>query len=130
MAVVFILLGVMAILEPAVGGLAATILVGWVLIFGGVTHLVAAFWGGGARAGGASRWLGPVSWGVARLGPGRRDETPYNVAVGNEKTKKARDGTGRPAWAAGRNVHFRSASSTPESNGLPGLRTLAETTAP
>jgi uncharacterized membrane protein HdeD (DUF308 family) len=48
MAVVFILLGMMAIIEPGVAGLAVTILVGWLLIFGGGAHLVAAFSGGGA----------------------------------------------------------------------------------
>ena len=49
MAVVFIILGVMAIVEPAVAGLAVAILVGWLLIFGGVAHIVSAFGGGGAR---------------------------------------------------------------------------------
>ena len=48
MGVVFILLGMLAIIEPGVAGLAVTILVGWLLIFGGVAHLVAAFSGGGA----------------------------------------------------------------------------------
>ena len=48
MGVVFILLGILAIIEPGVAGLAVTILVGWLLIFGGVAHLVAAFSGGGA----------------------------------------------------------------------------------
>ena len=48
MAVVFILLGMMAIIEPGVAGLAVTILVGWLLIFGGGAHLVTAFSGGGA----------------------------------------------------------------------------------
>jgi uncharacterized membrane protein HdeD (DUF308 family) len=47
MAVVFIILGVLAIVEPGVAGLAVTILVGWLLIFGGVAHLIAAFSGGG-----------------------------------------------------------------------------------
>jgi uncharacterized membrane protein HdeD (DUF308 family) len=46
--VVFVVLGVLAILEPAVAGLAVAILVGWLLIFGGVAHGVAAFGGGGA----------------------------------------------------------------------------------
>jgi uncharacterized membrane protein HdeD (DUF308 family) len=46
MAVVFILLGMMSIIEPGVVGLAVTILVGWLLIFGGGAHLVAAFSGG------------------------------------------------------------------------------------
>ncbi len=48
MAVVFILLGMMAIIEPGVAGLAVTLLVGWLLIFGGIAHLIAAFSGGGA----------------------------------------------------------------------------------
>ena len=48
MAVVFIILGILAIVEPTVAGLAVTILVGWLLIFGGGAHLVAAFSGGGA----------------------------------------------------------------------------------
>lgn len=49
MAVAFILLGILAIIEPAVAGLAVTLLVGWLLIFGGAAHLVAAFSGGGAE---------------------------------------------------------------------------------
>jgi uncharacterized membrane protein HdeD (DUF308 family) len=48
MAVVFIILGIMAIIEPGIAGLAVTILVGWLLIFGGGAHLIAAFSGGGA----------------------------------------------------------------------------------
>ena len=48
MAVAFIILGIMAIVEPAIAGLAVTVLVGWLLIFGGGAHLVAAFSGGGA----------------------------------------------------------------------------------
>jgi len=48
MAVLLIILGIFAIIEPAVAGLAVTILVGWLLIFGGAAHLVAAFTGGGA----------------------------------------------------------------------------------
>ncbi len=48
MAILFILLGMMAIIEPGVAGWAITILVGWLLIFGGVAHLVAVFTGGGA----------------------------------------------------------------------------------
>ena len=55
MAVVFILLGIFAIVEPGVAGLAITFLVGLLLILGGVTHLIASFSGGGA---------GRVSWHV------------------------------------------------------------------
>jgi len=51
MAVLFIILGIMAIVEPGIAGLAVTVLVGWLLIFGGAGHLVAAFSGGGAGAG-------------------------------------------------------------------------------
>ena len=41
--VVFIILGILAIIEPTIAGLAVTILVGWLLIFGGAAHLVSAF---------------------------------------------------------------------------------------
>jgi len=45
--IVFIILGVLAIIEPAVAGLAVTIFVGWLLLFGGAAHLIEAFGGGG-----------------------------------------------------------------------------------
>src|SRR5271170_6366243 len=48
-AVLFILLGIFSIVEPGVAGLGVTLLVGWLLTFGGVAHLVAAFKGGGAK---------------------------------------------------------------------------------
>ena len=48
MAILFIVLGMMAIIAPGVAVWAITILVGWLLIFGGLAHLVAAFTGGGA----------------------------------------------------------------------------------
>ena len=48
MAVVFIILGILAIVEPMVAGLAIALLVGWLLMFGGVAHGIAAFAGGGA----------------------------------------------------------------------------------
>jgi uncharacterized membrane protein HdeD (DUF308 family) len=48
-AVLFIVLGVFAIIEPAVAGLGVTLLVGWLLIFGGGTHLIGGFKGGGAK---------------------------------------------------------------------------------
>jgi len=46
MSVIFILLGMAAIVEPGVAGLAVTFLVGWLLIFGGIVHIVSAFSGG------------------------------------------------------------------------------------
>jgi uncharacterized membrane protein HdeD (DUF308 family) len=48
-AVLFIVLGMLAIIEPALAGLAVSRLVGWLLVFGGVSHLIGAFKGGGAR---------------------------------------------------------------------------------
>ena len=42
-AAAFILLGLFAIVEPAVAGLAAAVLVGWLLLFSGVAHVVGAF---------------------------------------------------------------------------------------
>ena len=47
-AILFILLGMFAIIEPTVAGLGVTILVAWLLIFGGIFHFIAAFDGGGA----------------------------------------------------------------------------------
>jgi uncharacterized membrane protein HdeD (DUF308 family) len=49
MAVLFIILGILAIIEPGVAGLAVTLLVGWLLIFGAVAHFITAFKGGGAK---------------------------------------------------------------------------------
>ena len=46
--VILIALGVFAIAEPFVAGLAVTVFVGWLLLFGGAAHLIASFRGGGA----------------------------------------------------------------------------------
>jgi len=46
--VLFVILGILAIAEPAVAGLAVAIFVGWFLIFGGIAHAIAVFSGGGA----------------------------------------------------------------------------------
>ena len=43
LAISFIVLGMIAIVEPAIAGLAVTIWVGWLLIFGGAAHLIGAF---------------------------------------------------------------------------------------
>jgi uncharacterized membrane protein HdeD (DUF308 family) len=50
MAVLFILLGIVAIAEPMIAGLAVTILVGSLLMVAGVIHLGSAFAGGGTGA--------------------------------------------------------------------------------
>jgi len=51
--ILLILLGVMAIALPFMAGLAVSAIVGWMLVFGGVTHLAAAFH---ARGAGAVLW--------------------------------------------------------------------------
>lgn len=43
----FIVLGTLAIAEPFVAGLAVAFLAGWLLVFGGAAHFIAAFGGGG-----------------------------------------------------------------------------------
>jgi len=48
-AVLFIVLGLFAIIEPGVAGLGVTLLVGWILVAGAVMHFVAAFKGSGAK---------------------------------------------------------------------------------
>ncbi|HKS73229.1 MAG TPA: HdeD family acid-resistance protein [Terriglobales bacterium] len=51
--VLLIILGIVAIALPFVAGIAVTSIVGWMLIFGGITHIVAAFH---ARGAGAVLW--------------------------------------------------------------------------
>jgi uncharacterized membrane protein HdeD (DUF308 family) len=48
-AVLFIVSGIFAIIEPGVAALGVTLLVGWLLVVGAVFHFVAAFKGGGAK---------------------------------------------------------------------------------
>ena len=48
-AVLFILLGLFAIVEPFTAGLGVTLLVGWLLVIGAVAHFISAFKGGGAK---------------------------------------------------------------------------------
>jgi len=48
-AIAFIVLGVFAIMEPAVASLGVALLVGWLFVFGGIAHLITAFKGGGAK---------------------------------------------------------------------------------
>jgi uncharacterized membrane protein HdeD (DUF308 family) len=51
-AVVFILLGIAAIVEPVVAGLTVSLLVGWLLIAAGITHVISVF----RRDGGGTIW--------------------------------------------------------------------------
>lgn len=55
LAVSFIVLGMIAIVEPAIAGLAVTIFIGWLLVIGGVIHAIGAF-----RAGDVGRALWQV----------------------------------------------------------------------
>lgn len=48
-AVLFILLGLFAIVEPTVAAVGLTLLVGWLLIFGAGAHLIATVRGGGSK---------------------------------------------------------------------------------
>lgn len=48
-AVLFIVLGLFAIIEPFTAGLGVTLLVGWLLVIGAVAHFINAFKGGGAK---------------------------------------------------------------------------------
>jgi uncharacterized membrane protein HdeD (DUF308 family) len=48
-AVLFIVLGIFAIIEPGIAGLGVTLLVGWILALGALFHFIAAFKGGGAK---------------------------------------------------------------------------------
>ena len=48
-AVLFIVLGLFAIIEPATAAVGIVLLLGWLLIFGGVAHFIGTFRGGGAK---------------------------------------------------------------------------------
>lgn len=50
MGVLFIVLGLIAIGEPLVAGLAVSVLAGWLLLAGGIVHAVSAFRSGGTRS--------------------------------------------------------------------------------
>lgn len=76
-AVLFILLGAFAIVEPAAAGLGVTVLVGWMLIFGGIAHLIGACAGGTAK-----EIIFQIAAGIAYLVAGRYSLTHPHLAVG------------------------------------------------
>lgn len=76
-AVLFILLGAFAIVEPAVAALGVTVLVGWLLIFGGVAHLIGACAGGTAK-----EIIFQIAVGIAYLVAGRYSLTHPHLAIG------------------------------------------------
>jgi uncharacterized membrane protein HdeD (DUF308 family) len=49
MGVLFIVLGLIAIVEPLIAGLAIAVLAGWLLLAGGVVHAISAFRAAGPR---------------------------------------------------------------------------------
>lgn len=76
-AVLFIVLGMFAIVEPAAAALGVTVLVGWLLIFGGLAHLI------GACAGGAAKEINfRIVIGIAYLVGGRYSLTHPHLAIG------------------------------------------------
>jgi uncharacterized membrane protein HdeD (DUF308 family) len=75
--VLFIFLGIVAIAEPVVASLAVTILVAWLLIFGGVTHLIGAF---GGEGWGRAVWQ--LILGILYIAGGIYLRMHYLVAVG------------------------------------------------
>lgn len=76
-AVLFILLGAFAIVEPVAATLGITVLVGWLLIFGGVAHLIGACAGDAAK-----KIILQLSVGIAYLVAGRYSLTHPHLAIG------------------------------------------------
>lgn len=75
--VLLILLGVFAVVEPITAALGVTVLVGWLLIFGGLAHLI------GACAGGAAKEvIFQIAVGIAYLVAGRYSLTHPRLAIG------------------------------------------------
>lgn len=75
--VLFILLGAFAIVEPVAAALGITVLVGWLLIFGGVAHLIEACAGGAAK-----EIIFRIAVGIAYLVAGRYSLTHPHLAIG------------------------------------------------
>ena len=76
-AVLFILLGTFSIVEPAAAAFGVTVLVGWLLVFGGIAHLIAACAGRGAK-----RVIFQIVIGIAYLIGGRYSLTHPHLAIG------------------------------------------------
>lgn len=76
-AVLLTVLGVFAIVEPITAALGITVLVGWLLIFGGVAHLIGACAGGTAK-----EIIFEIVTGIAYLIGGRYSLTHPHLAIG------------------------------------------------
>jgi uncharacterized membrane protein HdeD (DUF308 family) len=76
-AALFIVLGILAIIEPAVAALAVSRLVGWLLVFGGLVYLIGAATGRGAK-----EVIFQVAIGIIYLVGGRYSLTHPRLAMG------------------------------------------------
>ena len=83
-AVLFIMLGLFAIAEPATAVVGFVRLLGWLLIFGGVAYFIVAFKGGGA--GGAKRVLFQILSATAFVLAGLYILTHPQLAIGTLTT--------------------------------------------
>jgi uncharacterized membrane protein HdeD (DUF308 family) len=73
----FIVLGIFAIIEPAVAALAVSRLVGWLLVFGGLVYLIGACTGRGAK-----ELIFQLAIGIAYVVAGRYSLTHPHLAMG------------------------------------------------
>jgi uncharacterized membrane protein HdeD (DUF308 family) len=73
----FIALGMLAIIEPAVAALAVSRLVGWLLVFGGLVYLIGASMGRGAK-----EVIFQLAIGIIYLVGGRYSLTHPHLAMG------------------------------------------------
>ena len=76
-AALFIVLGILAIIEPAVAALAVSRLVGWLLVFGGLVYLIGAATGRGVK-----EVIFQVAIGIIYLVGGRYSLTHPRLAMG------------------------------------------------
>jgi uncharacterized membrane protein HdeD (DUF308 family) len=76
-AALFIVLGILAVIEPAVAALAVSRLVGWLLVFGGLVYLIGAATGRGVK-----EVIIQVAIGIIYLVGGRYSLTHPRLAMG------------------------------------------------
>ena len=76
-AALFIVLGIFAIIEPAVAALAVSRLVGWLLVFGGLVYLIGACTGRGVK-----EVIFQLAIGIIYLVSGRYSLTHPHLAMG------------------------------------------------
>jgi len=76
-AALFIVLGIFAVIEPAVAALAVSRLVGWLLVFGGLAYLIGACTGRGVK-----EFIFQAAIGIIYLVGGRYSLTHPHLAMG------------------------------------------------